>query len=336
MFSRCLKFIDYCPTGTTVLTRFYRSPLFGSIRAYLKGGSPDQTIFIFVPYIRTEALRGLLEDLPNRAVIVTSWRPSDLRLGSSDLGLYPFCRERGIALYINEDVHLKAYSLDLSSMILATGNISQRGLMPGGNHEAAVLVDPLAAEDHLFFEHIRNESRLVDDDVYNALVQWLDNNKAPPEEDVAMKDVIPSLKKDYFLISELPMTMHVDALVDGYSCIQRGQEPSDDAETAACIFHDIENYGIRPGLSEGQFRESLVTAFFAHPFIQRIDGFIAPEAYFGRIKEWIQSNCTDVPVPSRRELTGNVQVLLRWFVELAGDRYAVDIPGARSERIRKI
>ena len=68
----------------------------------------------------------------------------------------------------------------------------------------------------------------------------------------------------------------------------------------------------------------------------RMDGLISQGAYFGRIKEWIQNICTDVPVPSRRELTGNVQVLMDWFVSLGGGRYVVDIPGARSQRIRRL
>ena len=38
--------------------------------------------------------------------------------------------------------------------------------------------------------------------------------------------------------------------------------------------------------------QNLTAAFFAHPFIQRIDEFISPEVYFGQIKEWVQDNCT--------------------------------------------
>ena len=90
------------------------------------------------------------------------------------------------------------------------------------------------------------------------------------------------------------------------------------------------------GLTKDEFMRELASKFFGHPFIQRIDEFIAPEAYFGRIKEWVQDNCTDVPVPSRRELTGNVQVLLEWFENLGNGRYVIDIPGARSQRIRKV
>ena len=73
------------------------------------------TIFIFAPYIKTEVLSELLNGLQSRVVIVTTWKPTDIQLGSSELSLYPYCRERGIALYVNNNMHLKVYSVGLDS-----------------------------------------------------------------------------------------------------------------------------------------------------------------------------------------------------------------------------
>jgi hypothetical protein len=131
------------------------------------------------------------------------------------------------------------------------------------------------------------------------------------------------------------MSRSVNRLEEEYKKLSQGLPSDNDKETRDCVFHDLANYGIPLGLTLLEFKDRLRKSFFSHPFIKRIDEFIAPEAYFGRIKEWIQSNCTDVPVPSRRELTGNVQVLLEWFVELGDGRYKVDVPGRYSERIRK-
>ena len=131
------------------------------------------------------------------------------------------------------------------------------------------------------------------------------------------------------------MTRDVNDLVEGYEKITSGLEPSEDSETSACIYHDLANYNIEPGLSKKEFLEKLKIQFFAHPFIQKIDDLINPEAYFGSIKEWVQSNCTDVPVPSRRELTGNIQVLYDWFEKLGDGKYVKDRPNY-SERLTKI
>ena len=226
-------------------------------------------------------------------------------------------------------MHIKVYSTGLDSAVLATGNVSHRGLMPGGNHEAGTLLERLTNRDRLFFERIRREARLVNDVMYEKLKRWIETNPIDSPEQVDLEDVVSAPKKDDFLISALPMTRSVDELVAGYAKISSDEMLSDNSETAGCIFHDLANYDIETGLSEAEFVQRLTSRFFAHPFIQRIDEFINPEAYFGRIKEWVQNNCTDVPIPSRRELTGNVQVLLEWFVKLGGGIYVVDVPGAR-------
>ena len=49
------------------------------------------------------------------------------------------------------------------------------------------------------------------------------------------------------------------------------------------------------------FINNYIFSFFTHPFIIKIDEFIEHGAHFGAIKEWIQKNCVDVPVPTRRD-----------------------------------
>ena len=318
------------------MAKLYHSPLFGHIRKYLLGSRKDETVFLFVPYVKMQVLEELLDGVQNKVVLITTWEPRDIQLGSSDLALYPFCKRRGMPLYVSDRLHLKVYSVGLVSAMLATGNISRRGLLPDGNYEAATMPERLTSEDRLFFERIRIDARLVDDVMYEHIRKWIDENKMTMPKRIRLKDIIQAPRKDDFLTSALPMTRSIGDLVSGYMRIGAGSAPSDDPETVACVFHDLANYGIETGLSKDGFMRELTSRFFGHPFIHKIDEFIDPEAYFGRIKEWIQCSCTDVPVPSRRELTGNVQVLLEWFVELGNGRYAVDVPGAHSQRIRNI
>ena len=317
------------------MSRLYHSPLFEHIKEYFEQSSHDDTIFIFVPYIKTNILEKLVERIPNKIVIVTSWKPKDVQLGSSEIELYPFCKEHGITLYVSQNMHLKVYSVGLSDALLATGNVSHGGLLPKGNYEAATLVERLTIKDRLYFEKIRREARLVDDTMYEEIKEWIKENQIEQPNDISLDKIISAPKKDCFSVSALPMTCSVDELILGYQRISKGREPSDDAETSACILHDLANYDIVSGLGSDGFIDTLTRAFFEHPFIQKIDEFIAPETYFGRIKEWIQDNCTDVPVPSRRELTSNVQVLLEWFEKLGNGKYKIDVPGARSQRIRR-
>lgn len=318
------------------ISNFIQSPLFNKINRYLVQVKNTEQIFLYAPYIKTKILLKLIERIENQITVITTWHMNDLISGSSELELYQFCKENNVALFIHNKIHLKVYSVNLESAIVTSANISHNGLMEGGNYEAGVLVDKLEISDRMYLEKIKRESTFVDDDIYQIYLEKYEKCAKQVSEQIDFEDpkIIP--QKDNFLISELPMTKDVNTLVLGYEKISSGLEPSEEPEITACVFHDLANYNIKSELSKEEFLERLKIQFFAHPFIQRIDEFINPEAYFGSIKEWIQNNCTDVPVPSRRELTGNVQVLYEWFEELGNGKYVIDIPGTHSQRISKI
>lgn len=330
--------IDYTKPMVTTINKnsLIQSPLFDKIRTYLSQTNDNEQIFLYVPYIKTKILARLVENIDNKIIIITTWHPNDLLTHSSELDIYPFCKENKIALYINNKIHLKVYSVNLENGIIASGNISHSGLMPGGNYEVGILLEKLSNDDRLYFEKIRNEAILVNDNIYQQLQNWYNNQTKEIPKEVKLEDIVSLPKKDSFLTSALPMTKNVNDLVSGYVKITSGLEPSDESEISACIYHDLANYNIDPGLTKEEFLKRLKIQFFSHPFIQKIDEFINPEVYFGRIKEWIQNNCTDVPVPSRRELTGNVQVLYDWFEKLGDGKYVIDVPGSHSQRITKV
>jgi hypothetical protein len=311
------------------------SPLFNEIHGYLSRVKDNEQIFIFVPYIKTKILEELLEGIQNPITVITTWHINDLINGSSELELYEFCKHKGIFLYINQNIHLKVYSVNLTTGVIASGNVSTRGLMKDDRFEAGIISGKFSNKDRMYLENIKNNAEFVDEKVFQKYLKRFDEckEKAHPIND--FKDPIITPKEDDFLISSLPMTKNINELIKGYEKINSHQTPSDNQETADCIYHDISNYKIESGLSKDEFIEKLKIEFFAHPFTKKIDEFIDPEAYFGRIKEWVQDNCTNVPIPSRRELTGNVQVLYDWFVELGDGKYAVDRPN-HSERLYKV
>lgn len=330
--------IDYgMRTGKKKLDEIIiKSPLFEKIKTYFSNTNQGNHIFLYVPYIKTKILEKLLENIDNEISIITTWHTNDLLTGSSELKLYSFCKENNISLYINNKIHLKVYSIDLESAIIGSGNISQRGLMKNGNFEAATFLESLNGEDRLYLEKIRNDAIFVDDDVYQQYLEHYEKCKKDAPEQIEFEELKIKSMDEYFLKSALPMTRNLDDLIQGYININSNLEPSNNSETAACIYHDLTNYSIESGLSKKEFLEKLKVQFFSHPFILKIDEFIDPEAYFGRIKEWIHDNCTDVPLPRRWELTENVQTLYDWFEKLGDGKYVVDIPGAHSQRITKL
>jgi hypothetical protein len=270
--------------------------------------------------------------------IVTTWNTNDLLSGSSELSLYPFCKEKGITLYVNNRIHLKIFSNGFENLLISTANISSNGLgiIPNSNYECAHYVENLSNEDRYYFAKIQKEAIHVDDEFYEAIKKWYVQQEKKQTLQDQLEKIIPPRRKDDFLISALPMTRDIKILEESYLRINKDEIANNDAEIRDCVFHDLANYNIPLRLTKEEFRKRLKSSFFSHPFIKRIDEFISPEAYFGRIKEWVQKNCTDVPVPSRRELTGNVQVLLEWFEKLGDGKYVVDIPGEHSQRIRRV
>lgn len=318
--------------------KLIKAPIYEELRKYLSDATTGQDLFLYVPYVQKDVLKQLLSNINNQVSLITTWKPLDLLLGSSELSVYEFCKERRFTLYINNNLHLKVYSRDLDDIILSTANISRRGLgtIPNYNHECAFFIPNLSNEDKIFFNKIIRESILIDDNKYNIMVKWIQNCNTEIPNAESFETIMPYFQRDQFLISALPMTRDVETLECCYLRMNSGESPSDNREIKNCVFHDLSNYQIDLGLNSTEFRKKLTTAFFSHPFIERIDEIINPEAYFGKIKEWIQKNCNDVPVPSRRELTGNVQVLLEWFQVLGNGRYIIDVPGSHSQRIRKL
>ena len=162
-----------------------QNPLFSSIREYLVKSSKknNKTIHLFVPFIKVSVLEKLIEGIENKIIIITDWSKSNLIAGSSELKLYSFCKEKKITLYHNKKLHLKVYSVNLEDMILATGNISHRGLMPDGNLELGVFIEQISIKDRLFLEQIRKNSILINDELYEKLESWSKDNPPNPPKD---------------------------------------------------------------------------------------------------------------------------------------------------------
>ena len=84
--------------------KLFQSPLFDEVRTYLTQTKSNEQIFLYVPYIKTKILSKLIGDIQNKITIITAWHPNDLLIGSSELELYPFCKDNNITLYINNKI----------------------------------------------------------------------------------------------------------------------------------------------------------------------------------------------------------------------------------------
>lgn len=291
---------------------------------------------LFSPYISVPTLERLplASATGRRTSIITSWRLTDLMFGASDPKLFEFCRRHGIFLFVNQRLHLKTFLLDGNRLFTGSANLTLRGLGAGdlNNHETLVEVAEAPEDYLLFLSKIKQESTLVTESLAKELeALFFQGLELPPMDQLKqlegmqarVDDLFVQTKKGAFLISQLPMSRSIDEL---FAVFMGGHGV--DEQTQANARHDIANYDLAglKVLDIPSFRTALSSRFFAHPFIAALCSFVDKPRRFGEIKEWVQRNCTDVPVPSRRDLTGNVQVLYQWLVELGPDRFEVRRP----------
>lgn len=297
--------------------KLLQSPLFDEIQKYFKKSNENEQIFIFVPYIKKNIIEKLLHGISNKITIITTWNTNDLISGSSDIKLFEWCKKNGNYLYIHDNIHLKVYSRNLESVIVSSSNISQKGLMSNGNYEAGTCLEKLTNEGRLYLEKIKSEARFVDDFVYQ---QYLKNYEEC-KKNVVIQEVFPQpeikSKEELFLRSALPMTDSMNQVVNGYIKIQSKSPPSEDYETANCIFHDIANFNIPENLTQVDVIKELRKQFLNHPFTKKIMDEIDnhERKHFGMIQGWIQEHCTEVPLPRIWEFKTNTKILMNWLVE---------------------
>lgn len=284
---------------------------------------------IFSPFITVDALQQSLSELRQgvRVSVITRWKLIDFLLGSASLELFDFCDSKGFALYINSRLHLKTVVIDYRSLLLGSANLTGRGLglLQPDNYEVLSYVSSPASNYLLFLEQIKAESSLVTEsvvDLFKGELERLDLDRFPDLsrlDDEDSKLHAEAHKRDFFLISELPMCTDINQL---YRVVQNPGIDLD-KETLSTARHDIVKYSLlqRRYKSEQEFRQYLACQFLSHPFIQALCNFIDRPRRFGEVRAWVQRVCTDVPVPTRRSLSDNVNVLYGWLAILGEEQF---------------
>lgn len=288
----------------------------------------ENAVELFAPYVARAALMEILKKKKDsaRAAVITTWKIADIAFGASDLSVYQACKERGIFLFLNQSLHLKTYLADYRRILTGSANVTGRalGLSSKSNYETLVQINDPEQSYLIHLAKIRKEATLVTDELFEQFDELykkhrkeiLDQRTLVDDAQLIFDNSLDSRKS--FLISALPMSRSIEQL---YKVLR--SESSFDDETSANARHDIANYELESfsSLEYAEFQKQLGNRFFSHPFIASLCDFIDEPKRFGAIKEWVQDSCTDVPVPSRRTLTDNVQVLYNWLVDLGPDRF---------------
>ena len=291
-------------------------------------------IIVFSPYIKLSALKTLLFELRQNIdiTIVTTWKKHDVAFKSSDLSVYPYCKENNYKLRINNQIHLKCITIDgMKSTYLGSANITNSGLGLGNkyNLEIGSIHNDMCAEDKLYLYKIMNESIPVDDNYYNKILKESEKLDKP-EKDEQFETKI-DFNKD-FLLSSLPMCKSPQIFYDFYF----DKEIDEVSDDYLCFLSDCDLYEIPRDLNEKELKEKLTFNFHNHPFIKSLFEKVGDKEWFGTISKWLHNKVETVPTPKRKKIK-EIQQNLYAFIDELSENYVIETPeGGHSQVIRKV
>ncbi|MCY4139249.1 MAG: phospholipase D family protein [Rhodobacteraceae bacterium] len=273
-----------------------------------------QDVLIVAPFIRSEALRGLLESIPAGVdtTIVTRWRIADLVAGASDLGVYDLTEANNVQLYLRSDLHAKLFAAD-DRCLVGSSNITAAalGLRSYSNLELLVPVsrsekDIVEFERELLGEVI--QATLAHRDRMNDLLNRIDRSKVALSdlEDVAVSAMAPKW---------IPTARNPEDLFSVY----QGSADVGSA-TKEILEKELREIGVVGGLCEDDFKAwvsaKICQSSFVGSVLQRIeDRGSVTEADVSEFVTQVSG------IPNAHEPRELLEVAQRWLTWFLGVRY---------------
>lgn len=268
---------------------------------------------IVSPFIKIDALRDLVDecDDTSQLQIVVRWRAPDLAAGVSDVDIYPYLKEKGIALFRHTSIHLKLLVYNRSLAFHTSGNITKKGLGTASNANVEIGCPVILEEgDWRNLFELLTQSVEIDDHMYEVAQKYAQDNKRTTGELPELK-LEPAQAKD-FSRDSLPVCESPERLYKFY-IEERGSLQALD-ESPECV-HDLMLYSVSNGLSEPEFFAHLEERFRSSAFIVALVEHIKEQGSerFGGINAWITEHCSDTPRPFRRDLKTTTKHLYNWL-----------------------
>jgi len=293
--------------------------------------------YIFAPFIQRPTVERFLPNDGSDTIIITRWRRDDLQTGVSDPELFRLCEARGYTLKVHPQLHAKVYSWDLETGLVGSANLTDAGMEGGETANVEILTEEIdmSVEKQIKLRQAEKDAELVTLDSYERAADIAKESTSHSKRSKEQESIEIQSQPEY-LTSQLPMTEDPEIIISILAENMDSSITELSASQRRCVLHDITSYSLLElrGQPEHAVRSGLQDRFEHHPFIKEIINQMDPDIYFGEMKEVVQHKCEDIPTPSRRELTEDVQLLYTWFQQVSSDRFISDIPGAHSERLR--
>src|SRR4051812_7524457 len=104
------------------------SPIHVALSEFAANG--DEMLVVLAPFATVPAVKYLhsIVKQSRPMKVICRWRLDDLLSGAADLDVYPYLRDLGSELYINNALHAKLYVFASNDAFLTSGNLTLAGL----------------------------------------------------------------------------------------------------------------------------------------------------------------------------------------------------------------
>ena len=288
-----------------------------------------EQVIIFTAYIKTIGVEWLEKQLTNKnvkCVLVSRWEKSDLAQGSSDLECYEICKKNNWQFKILNDLHAKLMLVDNKSLFIGSPNLTGKGmsLVPVSNKEMGIKVSATDS-DKKIISSLLEEAILVNEDIYSKLMEWKKN--------------LPEIKKTVY--PDFPETLktklreNLDKIWVHNFPWSKAEDLLNLRENNENINHDLELFGLsEESLTKETLRTGLENSKIHRWLKFQIKRQENEEIYFGALSSIIHNSLIDDPKPYRQDVKKLQSNLYSFIKSLMLDRYIIDVPFKKSERIR--
>jgi hypothetical protein len=303
--------------------------LFDGMQSFI---TQSKSVELYSPFVRVSVLESLLGPT-DCSILVVRWQTGDILQGVTDFEkLFEYCTERGIQLYRNTDMHMKAIVNDERQVILGSANFTNKGV--GQDHfnlELASSGHSLQLEDERYLKALVTKSELINELSFNLLKSKIEDLRIKyPKQAVPPEYGLKLVSESSFLMSALPMSWSPHFLWLAYNSESKQEFSS---EEILCAAHDLANYAVPSQLTYDEFNEFLEAKFNNHPFISALKEAVNAgrdgSLNYGRISSWLEQNTETVPTPRRWEIKDQrfVNILQMWICFFDAD-YKLDRPNS--------
>lgn len=295
--------------------------------------SGNQPISICSAYLRSEALKSLLDRLPQAigGRILVRWKLGDLLAGSSDFDAFAIAQSIAWPLHMRLDFHGKVYSVPPKGVIVGSANatLSGLGISSHSNSEVCTLVSS-SAENLKIIDVLFKDSTIVDQLIFDDLQRIAAQADSSAPDANWPSALLARLNKnrvvDKLLVSECLLT--APDWLEGSTQPLRPEAAHDLGLLGSFIRTNATSYShdsLRAGL-----RVSSIYTWFRTTLL-RLGG----ESYFGHLSAELHSALLDDPTPSRQLVKDLVQNFLSWVSILNLSEIKIDRPNY-SQRVRYV